>query len=217
MPPVTGLRERKKQKTRDAIVAAAIALFRAKGFDATTIDEIAAAAEVSTRTFFRYFPTKEDVVFLDQSREDAAFARELTDARPGESDLDRLERAAAVIVSTVESNRAWLVELYALVQSTPSLEARTALAQLSTERVIVAALLGRGRNSRQRVERVSLLAACAVAAMRASHVAWIAAGARGSAQRIIADALAVLREGSSRGPRGARAGSAPERRSTGAR
>jgi AcrR family transcriptional regulator len=206
------------QQTRDAIVAAAIALFREKGFDATSIDEIAAAAEVSTRTFFRYFPTKEDVVFLDQSHEDAAFAREVADARPGEGDLDRLTRAAAMIARIAESNRAWFVDLYALVQSTPSLEARAARLQISAERVIVEALLGRGRNSRQRVERVNLLAACAVAALRASHAAWIAAGARGSADRIVADALAVLRHGFEPQAEGAPSvDSAPKRRSTGAR
>ena len=60
-----GLRERKKAKTRAAIQHEALRLFRARGYDTTTIEQIAEAAEVSPSTFFRYFPTKEAVVLTD--------------------------------------------------------------------------------------------------------------------------------------------------------
>jgi AcrR family transcriptional regulator len=59
------LRERKKAKTRAAIQVHALRLFAAQGYAATTVDQIAEAAEVSPSTFFRYFPTKEDVVLHD--------------------------------------------------------------------------------------------------------------------------------------------------------
>ena len=60
-----GLRERKKQKTRESIQRTALRLFEKQGYEETTIEQIAAAAEISPSTFFNYFPTKEDVVLFD--------------------------------------------------------------------------------------------------------------------------------------------------------
>jgi AcrR family transcriptional regulator len=63
---VSGLRERKKVETRETILREAFRLFRERGYTATTVDQIVEAAEVSRATFFRYFPTKEDLVTLDR-------------------------------------------------------------------------------------------------------------------------------------------------------
>jgi AcrR family transcriptional regulator len=63
--PVAGLRERKRARTRASLREHALRLFREKGYQATTVEQIAAAAEVSPSTFFRYFPTKEDLVLQD--------------------------------------------------------------------------------------------------------------------------------------------------------
>lgn len=87
-----GLRERKRRRTRAAISAAAIELFLARGYDAVSTVEIAAAAEVSKRTLFKYFPAKDDLVFhriADHENENAEVVR----ARPdGCSPLEALRR-----------------------------------------------------------------------------------------------------------------------------
>src|SRR3712207_4563900 len=75
------LRDNKKTRTRAALRAAAFHLFRTKGFDRTTVDEIAAEAGVSRTTFFRYFPTKEAVVF-DRGREVGEVFRRWISERP---------------------------------------------------------------------------------------------------------------------------------------
>jgi AcrR family transcriptional regulator len=78
------LRERKKARTRASLREHALRLFREQGYQATTVEQIAAAAEVSPSTFFRYFPTKEDVVLQDDmdTRMMEAFARQPGDLSP---------------------------------------------------------------------------------------------------------------------------------------
>jgi len=95
-----GLRQRKKERTRGALVEAAVTLFERKGYENTTIAEIAAAADVATRTFFAYFPTKEDVLFAD-TEDRIALALALIDARAPEDGLvDVLRRTVREIAET---------------------------------------------------------------------------------------------------------------------
>ena len=97
-----GLRERKKQRTREQIVERAMALFDEDSFERVTIAEIAAAADIAPRTFFSYFPSKEDVVFHDF---DVVFAtlEASMDARPaGESTLDVLRAFVQEIIERMD-------------------------------------------------------------------------------------------------------------------
>jgi AcrR family transcriptional regulator len=87
-----GLRERKKQRTREQIIEAAMGLFAERGYHATTIADIATAADVAPRTFFSYFPSKEAVVFYNADRDLDALAAALRDRLPGENAFDALRR-----------------------------------------------------------------------------------------------------------------------------
>ncbi len=121
-PPV-GLRERKKARTRAVIQSHALRLFAEQGYAETTVDEIAAAAEVSQSTFFRYFPTKEDVVLHD--RYDplliAAFH-----AQPAEvSPIEALRRAMIDILGALPPDASELERLRgSLIFAVPELRAR---------------------------------------------------------------------------------------------
>jgi AcrR family transcriptional regulator len=121
-PPV-GLRERKKARTRAAIQSHALRLFAEQGYAETTVDEIAAAAEVSQSTFFRYFPTKEDVVLHD--RYDplliAAFHAQPDDVSP----IDALRRAMVGVLGALPSDALELERLRgSLIFAVPELRAR---------------------------------------------------------------------------------------------
>jgi AcrR family transcriptional regulator len=99
-----GLRERKKARTRAAIQRHALRLFQEQGYSATTVDQIAAAAEISPSTFFRYFPTKEATVLYDPF-DPVLIAAAL--AQPAELSPAAALRATASIIREVVSGEDW--------------------------------------------------------------------------------------------------------------
>ncbi len=94
-----GLRERKKQRTRQALVDAAMALFSTKGYEETTIAELAAAADVSPRTFFSYFASKEEILFADTPLKLQISGDVLSEPLPGERPVQLLLRAFDSVLS----------------------------------------------------------------------------------------------------------------------
>lgn len=95
-----GLRERKRRRTRQAIVEAAARLFAERGYAGTTVADVAAAAEVGTRTFFSYFASKEDLLFPESEDRIQASAATIRSAGPDESPIEVLSRTVAYIAGT---------------------------------------------------------------------------------------------------------------------
>ena len=118
MNPQPGLRERKKQRTRETIAGAARQLFAERGYHATTLPDIAEAADVSTRTIFAYFPSKEDILFSDFALMKDALAQALAERPEGQDALETVrarpggQDPKAVRTPQVGRNRRWQLNLF---------------------------------------------------------------------------------------------------------
>lgn len=101
-PPTDGrtLRERKRERTRRALIEAATDLFERDGYDGTTVADIAARAEIGTRTFFGYFAAKEDLLFPDAAARVGAATAAIASRRPGEGPAEVLLRALGDVAGT---------------------------------------------------------------------------------------------------------------------
>ncbi|MBT2366247.1 TetR family transcriptional regulator [Streptomyces sp. ISL-10] len=124
-PP--GLRARKKQRTRDALVRAALELFTTQGYERTTVDEIVDAVEVSQRTFFRYFASKEEVAFAVQELAESHYIAALRQRPAGEGPFEALRNAVSASWDTIEVAIEEIVPLdlhmrsFLMIESTPAL------------------------------------------------------------------------------------------------
>lgn len=188
----TGPRERKKAQTRHAIQEHALRLFLEKGYEATTVQEIAAAAGVSHMTFYRNFPTKEDVVLSDDY--DPMLIREIA-ARPADEPvIESIRHAIAEGFKAIyDSDRAQILARTRLVLSTPALRARLWEQQIATENMIFDAVAARGADSDKL--RTRLTAAACLAAITVAAMTWVESDGEASLPRLMDEALAVLSEG----------------------
>ncbi|MGV0873646.1 TetR family transcriptional regulator [Mycolicibacterium sp. XJ879] len=131
--PELGLRERKKQRTRAMLLDAAVELFQRQGFERTTVDQIAALADVSPRTFSRYFATKDAIAFalIDEAIE--VVAVELA-AQPADiSHLEAVRRAYVGMYRSVKSTGPGALSAHRLVLSVRIIMTSPTLRQAATE------------------------------------------------------------------------------------
>ncbi|GIF50833.1 TetR family transcriptional regulator [Asanoa ferruginea] len=149
MTEQAGLRERKRQRTHDTISAAAIALFLERGFDAVPVADVAAAAEVSKPTLFKYFPTKEDLVLHRIADHSGESARVVAGRAAGERPLAALRRHFLDGLRdrdpvTGLNDHPQVLAYHRMVFETPSLAARVASYTEADEAALAGALDPRG-------------------------------------------------------------------------
>ncbi|MFI6810982.1 TetR family transcriptional regulator [Nonomuraea sp. NPDC050328] len=164
-----GLRERKKEKTRLALLDAALDLFLEQGYEATTIEQIAGVVEVSSRTFFRYFASKEHLAlwFHDHSEEvmQAELSARPLDEPPFTSLVHALRATLRDMAESTPDDTERFLKLRKLYDSTPVLVGRSVARGAETEQRLAAEIARRtGRGDDDRLPH--LMVAFAMASMR---------------------------------------------------
>jgi TetR/AcrR family transcriptional regulator, regulator of mycofactocin system len=177
MAAAEGLRARKKRQTAQRIESAALELFERDGFDATTIDAIAAAADIAPRTFFHYYPTKEDVVLADYARRLNRVTVELEAQPLDKSPWSALGAALQVVAADFESEREQLIARFQFMAATASVARRALQLQADCETALTTVLTQRISETQTRADYTPRLhASAALAAMRTSHMHWLSTG-----------------------------------------
>lgn len=187
------LRDDKKARTREALRAAAFRLFRTKGFDRTSVDEIAAEAGVSRTTFFRYYPTKEAVVF-DRGREIGEVFRSSVAQRPRtENPFEAFEGALLALArETRDSDLAReSLELEELFERNRVLRKRQG--EHRQEQVALVAQALADRDGRPVDREHSLAAAVGVLVSDAVREEWHERGAKADVETLLKEYFATLR------------------------
>ena len=187
---MTGLRELKKTRTRQAVRLAAMGLFRDQGYEATTVEQIAACAEISTATFYRYYRDKEDVVINDGDRAD--FVEEVLAGSPGrESVSDTIRALFEWTAAELESDRDAVLVRLRLVSEVPALQARRWASRQALADVLASMLAPRAGTSADD-HGLRLAIAIALAAESETLFYWARIGGTQSLAGLLGDALAKI-------------------------
>ena len=157
---MSSLRERKRLRTRQALIEAAAKLFERHGYDGTTIADIAAAADISTRTIFSYFASKEDVLFPDADARVKAALTAIDERRPGERPTQILLRALGELGDAGDDLVGPMAALrLRFVRSVPSVRGRGLQRQLDAQTEIAARLHTAFPDELDEVESAALVGA----------------------------------------------------------
>jgi AcrR family transcriptional regulator len=189
-----GRRERKKAQTRQALLDAAWALFEEQGYAATTIEDITERVDVSSRTFFRYFPSKEAVVFADEDGADKSeiIAQALAERPQDEPVLESIRQAMHTLVDdlAMDPERAMLVGR--LCRENPSLdEYRHGAAGQSAQEVLLDFL--RSRTDDPMAPMV--IASALNGAISAAWDYWVESGQQLDMGKLLDSAIDALEQG----------------------
>ena len=168
-PMTESLRDRRKRRTAEAIVAAALELFAERGFERTTIDQIAAAADISRRTFFRYFADKEELFFAEDERLLEVVEATLDAAPAGEPVLELARRATRALAAHSVADPERRLARERLIAATPALQARRLAKNLRWEQAIAARLRERGSGEQEAL----LVPKLALACFQTAYQRWV--------------------------------------------
>lgn len=186
-------------KMRRELATAAMELFATKGYEATTVDEIAAAAGVARRTFFRHFRSKEEAIFPDHDDTLVRAEAVLNAAPPHEHPLDTVCRGIKEVMKMYAGSPAVSVERYRLTREVPTLREREIASVARYERLFTRYLLGHfDERDHHDGNDDPLLAEVAASAVVTAHNhvlrRWLRAGGQGDVETQLDHAFAIVRE-----------------------
>ncbi|SEF79384.1 transcriptional regulator, TetR family [Actinacidiphila yanglinensis] len=193
--PQGSLRERKKVQTRQAIRKAAYRLFAEQGYDATPVDRIAAEADVSPSTVFRYFPTKEDIVLTDEY--DDEMAQVLRDRPLDEPPLVSVRQIMHQVLGRMLADpemRADMVRREELVRDVPAIRARAHEAFSATGRLLGGIIADRTGRAADDLE-VRVFTAAVFGALHETTMYWVEKDRSEDLVALLDRALGLLRRG----------------------
>jgi len=185
-----GRREQKKRETLLRITEAGMKLFIANGYEATTLDAIAAAAGISRRTFFYYFKSKDDILLSLQASGAEAVIAAVMDEPLDRPPLDAVRNALLKVCATYEPDAMVVVDR--LMLSSPTLLARKQASYIVQEQALFAALTERWPNP-ERATALHLVAMLSIGAMRLSIEAWRAEGRKRPVSELVAEIFEILK------------------------
>ena len=174
---------------RDRLAAAAIELFAERGYEATTVADIAARAGVTERTFYRQFADKREVLFGDPVEFDALFTEAITAAPADATPLEAAEAALAAAGPFFAERRAWAARRGAVIAATPALLEREAVKRAQLTEAIAQALRLRGTPE----TTAALVAELTVVAFFQAFPRWLAADEESDLGALAHEVLGELR------------------------
>lgn len=193
--PIESLPDRRRRLVRADLALVALELFGARGFDAVTVDEIAAAAGISQRTFFRYFATKEDVVLDFEEKVHGRLLLALDQRLPDEGPVEALRNAYVATSHVLQEERTRVVLLGRILAEAPTLRARVHGRRGADNGALVLRVAARMGVDPDADARPRTVVAAMTAVVSEEWQAWVRGGGHGDPAVAIAGALALLEHG----------------------
>ena len=187
--PPEGLRERKRRETLQRITDAGICLFIDKGYEATTLDAIAAAAGISRRTFFYYFKSKDEILLSLQSGVGDMIVDALREVPRDKRPLEAIRDAVVKVCALIPADD--MIAIDRLMRSSEAVQARKQASYVQQEKALFAALRERWPDP-QREAGLRLVAMLAIGAMRLASDAFNREGGRRPMVELLHEAFDAL-------------------------
>lgn len=187
--PHEGLRERKRRETFQRITDRGVRLFIEKGYAATTLDDIAAAAGISRRTFFYYFKSKDDILLSLQANVGGMLVAAFRETPEGKRPLEAIRDAAVKMCDSIPTDE--MIAIDRLMRESPAVQARKQASYVEQEKALFAALRDRWPDP-ARETGLRLVAMLAIGAMRLATEAFNREGGKRPLAELLREAFAAL-------------------------